>query len=100
MQNAPWKDQNRKKIMKRWWVFQNRSWFALRGPSKDVSAIATKATSIMYPVHPGPVVKLSWRKPLIPRPSEPAMRAKLTQCAMVCSSEKNTIDHAVTMPVS
>jgi len=58
--------------------------------------MASKATSMMYPVHPGPVRKFALRKPTKPRLFLAASCAKLFQWANVWSREKNTIDQAVT----
>lgn len=100
MQKAPWNDQKKKKIIKRWWeylkivsdlytkpegirTYQNLSKLALRGFSIAVTAIIIKEISMMYPVQPGPETKLACSHPTNPRLFFIASWAKLFQWAIV-----------------
>ena len=59
--------------------------------------MAINAINITYPVAPGPVRKLASRKPFMPVFVAMAKRAKFTQCAIVWTQEKNTMDQAVSL---
>jgi hypothetical protein len=59
MQNMPWSCQQMKKMMKRWWEYQNRSKLARRLFSIAKKTMMAKQVVIIHPVAPGPVVKLS-----------------------------------------
>lgn len=97
MQKAPWIDQKMKKTMNKWWVYQKRSKFARRAFSAAVSAMAIKENSMTYPLQPGPVAKLARMKPMNPKLLPAENLARLFQCAIVCTHEKKTIDHATSL---
>jgi hypothetical protein len=86
-----------KKTTNRWCVYQKRSKLALRGFSMAVNTMAISAINIMYPDHPGPVNRFPPMKPLNPRRLTAANLARLFQCAMVWTQEKNTMDQPTSL---
>jgi len=90
-------DQKTKKTMNRWWVYQKRSKLARRAFSAAVKAIAINESSMTYPLQPGPVARLARMKPMKPRLFPAENRAKLFQCATVCTQEKKTMDQATSL---
>ena len=92
-----------KNTMNKWCEYQKRSKWARRRFSIANQTIIIRATVIIHPVRPGPVVKLMLRNAtkrfagVVADVSAIASLAKLNMCATTWTTVKNTMDQATAL---